>query len=986
MPAGTIALGGSVSLLFGAATAATGVTAFAIGLATQTAIGLALYALSPKPKLGASGAGGYLVTGSGSNLSHQVVYGKAKVAGVRVFDTTAGNNGNNKFLHRVIAFAGHEIEAFEEIWINEYRVASFDDTSDDGFGEGNVATIENPDAGGDPPEDASIYDGYIEVYKHYGTEDQEVDSLLRTRVGDDVNAPDWGTNHRLRGIAYLYIRMKFDQEVFPDGIPEITATIKGKKVFDPRRGSAAPVWSDNPALCLRDYLTNSSYGLGEPDANIDDTFVTTAANRCEETPTVIEADDSTIGGDFFSCNGAFTTDLPPIDVIEGLLSSMAGLCWYSQNKWKIKAADYTAPTLTLDESNLIGPITVSTRHSRRDNFNGVRGTFRGPNTNWQVTDFPPVENTDFVTADNGQESWVDIPLPFTHNSSAARRIGRIVLEQNRQQLSVEGTFNLEAFQLQVGDVVGITNSRFGWTAKEFEVTSWSFGVGDDLTLPITMTLRETAASVYDEVDDGIVYEQDNTTLTSPFTVETPSLQTPVVSNRLQADGSSVEEILYTWTVDIPEDIAYYEFEWKLSADSNYNVQIVNGLQYLVSPAANNTSYDARVRAVNHLGVKSAYSAAVGTSTGKDNTIPNEPSNLALSPGYGSVLVTWDAPTLNEDGSAADDIKDYAVYRDTSIIGSPSNLVGYVSSTAYGDTGLNDNTEYWYSIYSRDYSGNLSSNFVQGNATTLVAPAGEDGADGSDAPRTPARYDVLVDSFPGNNAQSTLDDYYTTVSGYDEAIVGDQLWLYTEVSAGVLSEQRVWRFELRGQESGGPVTGTGDWIYQDFVFDGSLVVSESITADKVNIDGSTLDTFLNPVTGLYELGVSNDGGITFDSLADNSATDVSSFRSARSVIKEGENSITTTFNMEHQGTVVATIVIAVFGGWSSGDSIEFNPTINGIRFPAWTAPGDNIAGTHTFVVEQELPAGSYNVGLRFNADGTNSSSEAVVDIVAIERFR
>ena len=53
----------------------------------------------------------------------------------------------------------------------------------------------------------------------------------------------------------------------------------GKKLFDPRDDTTA--WSDNPALCVRDYLTNSDYGLGEAAANIDDDQVEIAADVCD---------------------------------------------------------------------------------------------------------------------------------------------------------------------------------------------------------------------------------------------------------------------------------------------------------------------------------------------------------------------------------------------------------------------------------------------------------------------------------------------------------------------------------------------------------------------------------------------------------------------------------------------------------------------------------------------------------------------------------
>jgi len=447
-----------------------------------TALGAALNALTPKPSVG--GNRGYQVTQTGSALDHQVIYGKVKVGGVRVFDATAGPN--NRFLHRIIAFTGHEIESFEEIYIND-EVATID-------GAGNVTS-------------PAKYNGRIRMYEHLGEPDQLADSELISFVSS------WTSEHRLRGIAYLYMSFEYDPNVFPNGVPEITATIKGKKVYDPRNGSTA--WSDNPALCLRDYLTNDTYGLGEEEVNVDDVRVSMAANVCDLTDT---PDSSTR----YTCNGAFTTASTPYEALSNLLTSMGGLLWYAQGEWRMKPAYWTEPNLTLDENDLRGSITVNTRHSRRDNYNTVRGTFRGEESNWQVTDYPEVTNSAFLSADNSQESSIDLTLPFTDTTVEARRIANVALERNRQQLTITASFGMRAFQLQVGDNVRINNARFGWTDKEFEVTSWTFGLVDEGDLQVQMILREISESVFDDIDDGVIYERDNTTLTDPFSVPTVS--------------------------------------------------------------------------------------------------------------------------------------------------------------------------------------------------------------------------------------------------------------------------------------------------------------------------------------------------------------------------------------------------------------------------------------------------------------------------------
>jgi len=572
--------------------------------ASTAVAGEATRALRPT---GARGRGseskrGYSVTKRGSTISHQIIYGKMKVAGARIFDGTTDKASNasgtgllnvllesgvvsetgleNTFLHRVVAFAGHEIESFEQIYIND-----------------EVATI----SPGGTVTSPSRYQGKIKIYEHLGATDQAADPRLVTAV------PAWTSAHRLRGIAYLYCVFEFDVDAFPNGVPEITAVIKGKKVYDPRSPSAANAWSDNPALCVRDYLTSSGYGLGEAAANINDTSFITAANICDETNT-------DAGTTRYTANGAFTTSIEPQELLNDLMTSMGGTIWYTQGFWAVKAAKWTTPvtdvngeTIVLNEDDLRSSIAVSTRHSRRDNFNVINGTFKGQESNWQVTDYPPVTNTAFVTADNGQESPIDLELPWTDNSVEARRIARILLEKSRQQLTMSASFGLRAFQLQTGDNVRVTNTRFGWTNKEFEVVSWNFGVQNQYDLQIELVLRETAESVFDEVDDGIVYERDNTTLLSPFTV--PNLGINISTELRRVKGKTLGVLL----IDVNNTSTLMdtaEVQFRKTGDTNYislgTIGAFVGTERVEHVGVEDGFYDIRARATNSLGVHGDY--------------------------------------------------------------------------------------------------------------------------------------------------------------------------------------------------------------------------------------------------------------------------------------------------------------------------------------------------------------------------------------------
>jgi hypothetical protein len=564
------------------------------------AASMVLGALSPKPKFGggiSSGEAsnrGYSVTATGSALDHQIIYGKMRVGGARLFDHTTGVD--NKFLHRVLGFAGHEVEAFQTIYIND-EVATID-------GSGNVTS-------------PARYNGHINIYTHLGAADQQADANLVSAVSG------WTAEHRLRGIAYLYCKFGFDADVFPNGLPEITAVIKGKKVYDPR--SSATAWSDNPALCVRDYILSSGYGLGEAAANIDDTSVIAAANICDQTNT-------TASTTRYTTNGAFTTAIQPSEFLTNILTSMSGTLWYAQGKWRMKAGAFTASALSLDENDLRSGITVSTRHSRRDNFNEIKGTFKGDESNYQVTDFPPVTNSAFVTADNGQVTVADVELPFTDNSIEARRIARIMLESNRQQLTIRASFGMRALALQVGDTVAISNTRFGWSSKLFQIAEWKFGLGDELGFGVEMTLKETAASVYDEVDDGLVYERDNTTLLSPFEVPSVGIS---LSSELRRVRGKVMSVLLADISTANALVDQVEAQFKKSSDTNFTPLSVssgfNGTLQAEAFGVETAFYDVRARAINPLGVR-----------GEFNTVSNF---------YIDALAAPPADVTNFDGNA-----------------------------------------------------------------------------------------------------------------------------------------------------------------------------------------------------------------------------------------------------------------------------------------------------------------------------------------------
>ena len=631
-----------------AAGAAFSMAAFATSFAVAFALGAAMKALMPKPSIPSGASRGYQTNSIGPAQDHQIIYGEVRVGGAIVYDQATGDS--NKYLHRIIAVAGHEVQSFDEIYVNDevlsvtsngYLVSdnyvkvtggSFSDvelgkyysiTPSQEFS--SQAEIEAFQATYGIVATAAILERLIRVKTHNGSTDQTADSSLVNESGGK-----WTSEHRLRGVAYLYIRLGFDADSFPNGIPVITSTVKGKKLYDPRTGST--VWSDNPALCMRDYLT-SKYGLEEDVSNIDDTLVSSAANVCDQTNTLASTTR-------YTCNGAFTTSSTPYDMLSELLKSMGGSMWYAQGKWRMKPAYWTTPVMDLNEDDLRSSISVGTRHSRRDNFNVIKGTFRGEESNWQTTDYPQVTNVAFLSADNNQESVADVDLIFTDNSIEARRLALISLERNRQQLTVTGNFGLRTLELQVGDNIRLTNSRFGWNNKEFEVVQWSFGLTDGLDLQTQMTLRETAETVFDEVNDGVVYERDNTDLLSPFLVPPVGLSTSVRTQVIREKLTNI--ITLVVTSNGGERIDHVESEFKLSSATDWITLGTGQLGAFEAVDLEDGDYDFRARAINTFGIKGEWEFVFNINASGLLEPPSDVTGLVAEVNGPVITLDWEA--------------------------------------------------------------------------------------------------------------------------------------------------------------------------------------------------------------------------------------------------------------------------------------------------------------------------------------------------------
>ena len=116
---------------------------------------------------------------------------------------------------------------------------------------------------------------------HHGAASQTADPMLVASM------PNWTSAHRLDGICYIAAHYGYDKEGIWSGVPQLTVQVRGKKVYDPRDSGqtfgtpSTYEYSNNPALCFLDLISNNEYGKGLTASQLNMSTFSSAANVCD---------------------------------------------------------------------------------------------------------------------------------------------------------------------------------------------------------------------------------------------------------------------------------------------------------------------------------------------------------------------------------------------------------------------------------------------------------------------------------------------------------------------------------------------------------------------------------------------------------------------------------------------------------------------------------------------------------------------------------
>jgi len=541
---------------------------------------------------------GVLINKSSNNAQIPIVYGRRQVGITRVFLESSGSD--NQYLYMAGVVCEGEIEEIQEIYIDDKEV-----TFDGALTDGTVREVDSSDA--------NFYkdSSHIQVQAFYGTDDQVASSIL-------TNSTNWTSNHRLRGVAYVAFRFKWNQDIF-SSIPQVRVTLKGRKVYDPRTDTTA--YTSNSALILLDYLRNTRYGKGLPNSAFESDFASfkTSADECETQITPYTGADQI---NLFETNAVIDTDQKVIENVKKLLNPMRSLFTYNNGVYKLKIEGTGTAVKTITADHVVGGAKVLGER-KNNKYNRVIGTFVNPDKNWQndTVSFPPADDTVVATEfkhatmlaeDNGTLLEGNFQFPNVTNKFGAEALCEVILRRSRNQLQIQLTLTSEFLELEIGDIVAITYPSGGFNAKPFRVLGLE--INEDLT--VNVQLFEHQDNFYTFNEKNSIPTIADTVLPNPNSVQPPASVTLDDQLIEYNDGTVIVALDVTIGASTDSFVDYYQVEYKKSTDSDYIIYAQgSGLTHRVLNVIDQETYDVRVKAVNTLGVSSSYVTAQRTIVG-----------------------------------------------------------------------------------------------------------------------------------------------------------------------------------------------------------------------------------------------------------------------------------------------------------------------------------------------------------------------------------
>ncbi|MDO5621908.1 MAG: phage tail protein [Paracoccus sp. (in: a-proteobacteria)] len=423
--------------------ATSAVASFAVNMAISAGMSLISRALAPKQKPQGPGAVQLEAATEGDDTPQRIILGRRAVSGHRTAPEYVRGAGN-EWLTIIRDLSDLPVHGLAAVWIGQDRVE---------IPAGTTGWFDLPEK----------FVGKARL-RFYDGNQMQADPHLVASYGSHKDRP-WTADMVLRGVAYVIVELKRDQELF-SSIPDLIFEVDGIPLTDPRTGRAG--YSRNAALMIWNVMRGitlpdgSVWGGGLDAADLPAanwaSAITEAETQGWTAGLEVEIGPADYGGD------------TPADVIEHLLQACAGNIAEDGGVWRIRIGGPGLPVATVTNPDvIISENQVFTPHQGpREVYNGIAAQYPEPAERWQSKAAPLVLDQAFAARDGGR-NVVAITYHAVTDSEQVQKLVAFALADGRRQRQHELSLPPDYAAVEVLDTLTLSLDYDGYAGKLVEV-------------------------------------------------------------------------------------------------------------------------------------------------------------------------------------------------------------------------------------------------------------------------------------------------------------------------------------------------------------------------------------------------------------------------------------------------------------------------------------------------------------------------------------
>ena len=412
--------------------------------------------------------------------------------------------------------------------------------------------------------------GLVKVYFYAGgrTAGQVPSGYTGTVPNAETLFPNWTSGtHAMSNLVFALVRVDYNREKNVTGLANTIFKVSNT-LFQ-------------PGDVIYDYLTNSTYGAGITAGDILTADVT--ALNTYSIQGVAYADQGTGAetlADRYQINGLIDTKNPVLQNAEAILNATASWLSYDahEGKWGIVINKADTSVASFNDTNILGNIALSGT-GLQDLYNSVKVQFphrelRDSADFYNIavpTSSIPADWTPFSRNTNEETNVLEITYDIINEPIQAQMLGLIELKQSRIDKIIQFETDFSYYNLKAGDIIDITNSRFGFSAKTFRIMSITEVQEDGGALLMNITALEYDVNVYSIADLYRFTRSDIDGIQPLGAIGTPG--TPVVT-KVEIDARPRISVSTTAPTGLVEGIEYWLTTDVGSAEENRSYTLI----------------------------------------------------------------------------------------------------------------------------------------------------------------------------------------------------------------------------------------------------------------------------------------------------------------------------------------------------------------------------------------------------------------------------